>query len=86
VKPGVRFDIAILQGAIQGLIAGVAASFADNSAIISVGFSIIQLGIAGALVGILFQYIYGKAVVSDKMGPDAIQRALNTAAIRRQAV
>lgn len=92
VKPGVRFDLAILQGLCQGIVAGIAASFAENSAVITVGFSAIQWGTAGVFVGILFQYIYGKAVVSDRMGSDVVQRAQNVgsmqnvAAIRREAV
>ena len=85
-KPGVRVDIAIRQGVIQGIVAGIAASFAADTGALSVGFSAIQWGVVGFLVGMLFQHIYGKAVLSQRMGADIAPKLRNTSSITQEAV
>lgn len=85
-RPGVRVDIAIMQGVIQGIVAGIAASFAVEPGVLTVGFSAIQWGVGGLLAGTLFQHIYGKAVLSQRIGADFAPKAREMSSITPEAV
>jgi hypothetical protein len=65
-ESGVSVRMSLLQGAIQGVVAGIAASFAATPAVLSVWFSVVQWFMSGTLCGIIFQYVYGKAVSSER--------------------
>jgi hypothetical protein len=65
--------MSLLQGTIQGVVAGTAASFAPNPVVLSEGFSVIQWFIAGTLSGVLFQYVYGKAVSCERVEPLSVE-------------
>ena len=75
----VNFRLAIIQGTIQGIVAGIAAYFAPNSALIGVSFGAIEWFFAGCLSGILFQYAYGKAVATERVDPVSIRSGMTSA-------
>jgi hypothetical protein len=75
----VNVGMSLLQGFIQGAVAGLAASFGSNLSVLNVGFAIIQWTAAGCLSGLLFQYVYGKAVSHEKPVPIVVQSSVRNA-------